>query len=110
MIKIYDAANLSEAHIVRGMLEANGIEACVGGHYLQGGIGELAPQGFVSVHVMDGQVELARDLVREYERNGQPAGYSNIGKNFHPYSRVKITLIAIGVVLLFVVYYLVSNR
>ena len=54
MIKVYRAANITEAHIVKGMLEANGIDAYVDGYYLQGGIGELAPMDFVSVSVDDG--------------------------------------------------------
>ena len=69
MIKVYDAANITEAHIVRGMLEANGIEAHVGGYYLQGGIGELAVQGFASVLVDAAQEARARELVMEYQQS-----------------------------------------
>lgn len=72
MIKVYDAANITEAHIVRGMLEANGIEAHVGGHYLQGGIGELAVEGFASVLVSDNEEVRARELIRKYERADSP--------------------------------------
>jgi len=67
MIKVYDASNITEAHIVRGMLEANGIAAYVGGYYLQGAVGELAVQGFASVLVADEQVESARQLIDEYQ-------------------------------------------
>ena len=69
MIKVYDAANITEAHIVRGMLEAHGIEAHVGGHYLQGGFGELAVQGFACVLVDAAQEARARELVMEYEQS-----------------------------------------
>lgn len=67
MIKVYRAANITEAHIVKGMLEANGIEAYVDGFYLQGGIGELATMDFASVSVDDENEKKARDIIEEYE-------------------------------------------
>lgn len=70
MIKVYDASDITEAHIVRGMLEAHGIDAHVGGHYLQGGIGELAVQGFACVLVAEPQAASARELIDAYERAG----------------------------------------
>lgn len=70
LIKVYDASNITEAHIVRGMLRAHGIDAHVGGHYLQGGIGELAVEGFASVMVPEDQVSPARTLIDAYERGG----------------------------------------
>lgn len=69
MIKVYDAGDITEAHIVCGMLKAHGIEAHVGGHYLQGGVGELAAQGFASVLVAESQAAAARELVEAYEKN-----------------------------------------
>jgi hypothetical protein len=71
MIKVYDANDITEAHIVRGMLEAHGIAAYVGGHYLQGGIGELAVQGFASVLVADEQAASAREVIKAYESAGR---------------------------------------
>ena len=70
MIKVYSASNITEAHIVKGMLEANGIEAYVDGFYLQGGIGELATMDFVSVSVDDEDEALAREIIDDYENNG----------------------------------------
>lgn len=69
MVKIYSAADLTEAHIVSGMLQANGIEAHVGGHYLQGGIGELAAMDFASVYIDDNDREPARQLIDSYENH-----------------------------------------
>ncbi|MGV6827678.1 MAG: putative signal transducing protein, partial [bacterium] len=40
MKRIYSAANPTEANIVVGMLQAEGIDAHLTGHYLQGGVGE----------------------------------------------------------------------
>ena len=65
---VYRASDIIEANIVAGMLHAHGIDAHVGGYYLQGGIGELAAQDFVNVHVEDEDVETARSLIADYER------------------------------------------
>jgi hypothetical protein len=68
---IYRAGDLSEAHIVAGLLEANGIDSHVGGHYLQGGIGELAAADFATVHVADEDVARAKAIIAEYESNNE---------------------------------------
>jgi len=67
MIKVYRAANITEAHIVKGMLEANGIDAYVDGFYLQGGIGELSAMDFSSVSVDDENELKAREIIADYE-------------------------------------------
>lgn len=64
---IYKASDINEAHIVSGMLRSNGIEAHVGGYYLQGGVGDLAAFGFANVHVPDEDVEQAMLLIAQYE-------------------------------------------
>jgi len=68
---VYRAKDILEAHIVAGMLRAEGIEAHVGGHYLQGGVGDLAPMDFATVLVSEPDVDGALVLVREYE--GEPS-------------------------------------
>ncbi|MGB0720910.1 MAG: DUF2007 domain-containing protein [Gammaproteobacteria bacterium] len=70
MREVYRAANITEAHIVAGMLEAEGIETHVGGHYLQGGVGELAPLDLARVFVADVQFDRALAHVRTY--TGEP--------------------------------------
>ncbi len=69
---IYKASDTIEAHIVAGMLNANGIRAYVGGHYLQGGIGDLAAMDFANVSVADEDTEPALRVIRDYESNNQP--------------------------------------
>ena len=64
---IYNARDIIEAHIVSGMLNANGIETHVGGYYLQGGVGDVAIFDFANVQVANEDVELALPLVAEYE-------------------------------------------
>ena len=64
---IYKARDIIEAHIVSGMLNANGIATYVGGYYLQGGVGDLAVYDFANVQVAVEDVELALPLVAEYD-------------------------------------------
>lgn len=66
---IYKASNISEAHIVAGLLKTYEIDAHVGGHYLQGGVGDLAVMDFATIHVADEDVEAARAVIDEYEQN-----------------------------------------
>ena len=65
---IYRARDIIEAHIVSGMLNANGIEAHVGGYYLQGGIGDLAASDFANVQVADKDIASALPLITGYEK------------------------------------------
>jgi hypothetical protein len=77
MQRVFVARNLSEAHIVSGMLNAAGIGAKVRGHYLAGGYGEL-PIGsdtLPSVWIDDAtQTDIARGVIAEYERPGGTRG------------------------------------
>lgn len=67
MLIAYRARDIAEAHIVSGMLQAQGIDAHVGGHYLQGAMGEIGAAGFSNVHVEDDDYPRARALIAEYE-------------------------------------------
>jgi hypothetical protein len=67
MIKIYSAQNAVDAHIVKGLLEQQGISARVNGEYLQGGIGELPLIGLVTVSVTEEDYANARKVLSEYE-------------------------------------------
>jgi hypothetical protein len=64
---VYNANDIVEAHIVAGMLHAEGIEAHVGGHYLQGGVGELPMTGFATVSVPEDDVIEARRIIGRYQ-------------------------------------------
>ena len=77
MVKIYNARDTTEAHIIRGMLEAHGIEAHVNGFYLQGGIGELAAHDFASVSVSNNDADQARKLVEAYDNQELETGNKN---------------------------------
>ncbi len=69
MVKVYNAQNITEAQIVKGLLESNNITAFVNGFYLQGGIGEMAPTDFAAVSVDDSDVEAALNIISNYENN-----------------------------------------
>jgi len=73
---IYKARDIIEAHIVAGMLNANGIETHVGGYYLQGGVGDVAVFDFANVQVADDDVTAALPLVAEYENAENQTGES----------------------------------
>ncbi len=63
----YKASNIIEAHIVAGMLKSCGLESYVGGHYLQGGIGDISAMDFANVFVNDDDIDLAAALIIDYE-------------------------------------------
>ena len=67
MTKVYSAQNAIDAHIVKGLLEQQGIAARVDGEYLQGGIGELPLIDLVTVSVAEEDYEKASKVIREYE-------------------------------------------
>lgn len=100
----YRARDITEAHIVAGLLEANGITAFVGGHYLQGAMGEIGAAGFSNVHVDDEDLYRARQLVTEYEAtSGGSSGLLTDEDNDRPdhYARWFLLALAIlGLILL----------
>ena len=50
------------------MLNSQGVETYVGGHYLQGAVGDLAAMGFANVFVAPDDFDEASALVAEYEK------------------------------------------
>ncbi|MFZ2753284.1 MAG: DUF2007 domain-containing protein [Lysobacteraceae bacterium] len=67
MIIIYRAANIADAHLIRQLLEAEGIPAFIQGEYLQGAVGELPANTEILVHVADENADAARVVVDEWE-------------------------------------------
>lgn len=65
MRPVYEAENLIDAHLVRGLLEGAGIPAWVRGEALTGGMGELPVSGFVAVCVPEVCLPAARELLAE---------------------------------------------
>ena len=67
MIIVYRAANIADAHLMRQLLENEGIPAFIQGEYLQGAVGELPANTEILVHVADGNAEVARAVVDAWE-------------------------------------------
>lgn len=76
MIIAYRAANIADAHLVRQMLEAEGIPAFIQGEYLQGAVGELPANTEILVRVSDDRYDDARAVVVEWE-SGEPVVFDD---------------------------------
>ncbi|WP_456372525.1 putative signal transducing protein [Thiolapillus sp.] len=63
MTPVFDALNSLEAHLVKIRLIGEGIEAQVGGDYLQGAMGELPALGFLKVWVEDRDAPRAKAII-----------------------------------------------
>lgn len=69
MQQVYQAQDIIEAGIVKGMLEHHGIDCHVAGFYLQGGIGEIPVSGNNAVWVQDSDLEKARTVIEQYRNS-----------------------------------------
>jgi hypothetical protein len=67
--KVFDAEQESEALVVRGLLESNGIEAMVRPIDLEQ---DLFPVGGVGIYVRQEQAEQARRLIADHRANELP--------------------------------------
>jgi len=68
MITVYSATGIMDAHLIKGLLESEGIPAVVVGDCLQGGIGELPVTGLITVRVEDDLASRAGRLIEDFER------------------------------------------
>lgn len=75
---VHRAANPSEAHLLRQLMEAEGIPAFVQGEFLQGAVGELPANTEVLLHVPDEHVDAARAIVEDWEHS-EPVGFEDAG-------------------------------
>ncbi|WP_455235399.1 putative signal transducing protein [Thiogranum longum] len=71
MVVVYTAQNVTDAHLIKNLLEQEGIPALVVGGDLQGGIGELPVLGLITVKVRDDLAERAARLIADFE-NAEP--------------------------------------
>lgn len=74
MKRVYQAANHIQAHMVMHVLEQAGVHAMVQGEFLQSGAGELPVGNLVGVAVDDEDVELAREIIEDWEKLMQEPG------------------------------------
>ncbi len=68
MQRVYDAADIIEASIVKGLLAQYEIDVHIGGYYLQGGVGELPASGTATLWVDDADAAAAQRIIEAYER------------------------------------------
>jgi len=81
MQRLYSAANLPEAHLVRGLLAVAGIDARVLNEYAGGALGEL-PFAEVAPSVwIDEERDLARarQVIASYEKPAAASGTTRCG-------------------------------
>lgn len=65
---VYEAENIIDAHLVKGLLEQGGVPAFVRGDYLTGALGELPMMGLVAVCVPESELSRAQSLLRAFDR------------------------------------------
>jgi hypothetical protein len=68
MKRVYQAANHIQAHMVMHVLQQAGVHAMVQGEFLQSGAGELPLGNLVGVVVDDADVEVAREIIEDWEK------------------------------------------
>lgn len=116
MVIIYRSSDIAEAHILKGMLNANGIEAFLGGHYLQGGIGELLATDYATLAVKEEDADAAKKLLAAYDeslpdRTGQDRAESTGPATDKPVSFSPVLALAMvtGIIVL-LIYYIITTE
>jgi len=66
MKTVLHALNSLEAHMIKGLLESEGIAANILGEYLQGAMGELPAHGLIRVVVNEEDFQLATDIIDDW--------------------------------------------
>jgi hypothetical protein len=70
---VYEAENLIDAHLIKGLLEHHGIPAWVRGNYLAGAVGELPVSGLLAVCVPEVAVPEANEALAQWRaQQAQP--------------------------------------
>ena len=69
---VYEAENVIDAHLVKGMLENDGIPAWIRGEHLTGALGELPVMGLLAVCVADAQWSDACAVISVWRREEIP--------------------------------------
>ncbi len=66
MTPIYQAASITDAHLLKQLLEQQGIAAHIAGEYLQGAVGELPANTPITLMVADDDAIRARNVVDDW--------------------------------------------
>ncbi|HIG68098.1 MAG TPA: DUF2007 domain-containing protein [Porticoccaceae bacterium] len=68
MISVYRGSDYFEAQLLRDLIEQAGLQVFLHGASLQGGLGEVAVMGHLSIMVNESDQANAADIVTAYER------------------------------------------
>jgi len=75
-VRVYRAANSTEGHLIKGMLEQHGMLVRIFGDGLSSGVGELPADVMqVEIQVQQERRELARQLIHEYEARAKETAF-----------------------------------
>lgn len=69
MIPLYAADSAIDAHLLKGLLEQQGIDVRIIGEFLQGAVGELPATGLVQVLVPEEDYDDALATLEAFEAN-----------------------------------------
>ena len=78
MIKIYEAENGVDAHLLCDLLKNEGLHARIDGEFLQGGIGDLQASGLVRVMIKASEYEQGRKIIDAWENYEDPYAALNL--------------------------------
>jgi len=67
MQTIYRTNNITDAYLIKGLLEQVGIPGHVAGEYLTGGVGELSARDFIFLRVDPQDVEAALQVIDDFD-------------------------------------------
>lgn len=66
MKTVLHALNSLEAHIIKGLLDSEGIASNIVGEYLQGAMGELPANGLIRVVVNENDYDQATEVINNW--------------------------------------------
>lgn len=69
MIPVYQAANATDAYLIKNLLEQAGIPSYIRGEHLQGALGDLPVSGLMHVCVAEQDAKRAREIVLGWEQS-----------------------------------------
>lgn len=81
LVKVFDAEQESEALVVRGLLESNGIESLTRADDLEQ---DLFPVGGVAIMVREEQAEEAKELIEAFRQEGTASEDEEVSEEAAP--------------------------
>ncbi|MGS2718536.1 putative signal transducing protein [Eionea flava] len=103
---LYEAQNSIEAHMIRHLLEQEGLSVQIDGEYLQGGVGEIQASGIVRIMIAESDYLEGKRIVekwdeRQRESNSPPPANYRRKSSF----LVILTAFLCGIILTVAYYY-----